>query len=145
MARFLQDSDYDMQIKSEVRRLLDGSTPAAGNNYKLLNAERAAADQVRNYIGHRVDCDAVFAAPGDPDTRDRFVVMLAIDLTLYHLYSQTGNKDIPQHRQDRYEDAMSWLKDVGRGNVASNLPRLPESEFKSDTLFSSRPVDDQEY
>lgn len=146
MARFLTDADYDMQVKTEILRLLDGSTPTnLGNNYKLLKAERAAVKQIRHWIGNRVDCDAVFITPDDPDTRDEFVIMLTVDLTLYHLYSQTGNKDVPEHRQNRYDDALKWLKDVGRGDVNSELPALPEDEFKTDFRLNSRPVDDNEW
>jgi len=145
MARFLQDSDYEMQIKTEIRRLLDGSTPSINDNYKLLRAENAAIKQVRHYIGMRVDCDAIFIPPADPDTRDSFMIMLVIDLVLYHLYSQTGNKDVPEHRQHRYEDAIQWLKDVGRGDMPTDLPSLPDDEYKSDVRLNSRTVDDQEW
>lgn len=145
MARFLQDSDYEMQIKTEIRRLLDGSTPDLAGNYKLLKAENAATGQIRHWIGNRIDCDAVFIAPLDPDTRDAFIVMITIDITLYHLYSQTGNKDVPEHRQNRYDDAIEWLKGVGRGEIDSELPPQPDDQFQGDVRMNSRPVDDMEY
>jgi hypothetical protein len=73
------------------------------------------------------------------------MVMLVIDLTLYHLYSQTGNKDVPEHRQNRYDDAIAWLKDVGRGDMPTDLPGLPDDEYKGDVRMNSRPVDDMEW
>lgn len=122
MARFLKDSDY-FQIKSEILKLLDGSTPTLSNNYKLLQAEAAAIAQIRNRLSGRFDCDAIFApATNDEDTRDSFIIMVTIDMTLYHLYSQTGSKDVPEHRVQRYQDALDWLKDASKGEISTNLP-----------------------
>lgn len=132
-----------MQIKSEILRLLDGSTSELNNNYKLLIAENAAIGQIRNWIGNKVDCNIEFAK--QDDARDQFLVMTTIDITLYHLYSQTGHKDIPDHRQARYDDAVQWLKDVGRGDVDSTLTRLPDDTYKSDFRVNSREVDDMEW
>lgn len=123
MPRFLQNTDYDSQIKEEIRRLLDGRAPdGTGTPVKLLDAETKAISQMRKWLSHRYDCDKIFIAPAVPDARDPFLVMTAVDMTLYHLYSQTAHKDVPDHRSTRYQDALDWLKAVNNGAPIADLP-----------------------
>lgn len=143
MSRFLQDEDYDSQIKGEIRKLLDGSSPSQQNPYKLIISENKAIQQFKHWVGGRVDCDAVFDQTGD--SRDFFVVMLIIDLALYHLYSQTGSKDVPEHRSSRYEDALDWLKKTGRGEIDTQLPSIISDEKPGDIRFWSKGIDDDDY
>jgi hypothetical protein len=126
MARFLQASDYEMQIRTEIRHLLDGYDPANPDDVplRLLRAENTAISQIKKWLAGRYDCSAIFIPPADPDERDQFIVTITIDLTLYHLYSQTGSRDVPEHRKHRYQDALDWLKDAGQGLVTSDLPSL---------------------
>jgi phage gp36-like protein len=124
MERFILEGDYAMQIKEEIAKLLTNPT-----NWflspKLIRAEQTAISQIRNHIAKRYDCDAIFAPASDTeDNRDQFIVTIVIDIALYHLYSQTGLRDIPEHRQQRYQDAIEWLKDVGSGNISADLPEL---------------------
>ena len=115
--RYILEMDYDMQIKNEVMRLLTSS-----NFYispKLVRAEQTAIAQLKQYIGKRYDLSALFLA--EPD---QFIVTLLIDIALYHLYSQSGSKDIPKHRDDRYQDALEWLKAVGTGTMTAHLPEI---------------------
>lgn len=122
MGRFLKDSDYFL-IKNEILKLLDGSTAALGSSIKLLRAEETAIAQIKNRLAGRFDVAKIFAQNiGDPDTRDAFIVMITIDITLYHLYAQTGSKDVPEHRAARYQDVMDWLKDASNGSTPTNLP-----------------------
>ena len=144
MARFILQEDYAMQIKQEIIRIL--TTPAEWyNTAKLIRAEQTAIDQIKNRIGKRYDCNLIFTPqPGEPegaDNRDQWIVTITIDIALYHLYSQTGQKDIPEHRQQRYQDAIDWLKDVGNGITLANLPELVDEqtgEEYSDFRLNSR-------
>lgn len=129
MARFLSDEDYDFKIKSEILKLLDGSTPNLATNKKLLQAESTAQDQIRNRLSGRFDCDKIFLPKvGDTDPRDHYIVNIFIDITLYHLYSQTGSRDIPEHRKLNYQDAIDWLRDASRGDISTNLPTIISEE-----------------
>ena len=138
--RFLQDSDYDMLIRQEIKRILDGSAPGDTEPpTKLLRAENTAIAQIKNYLAGRFDMVAFFVAPGDPDTRDQFIVTITIDIALYHLYSQTGWKDIPKHRSVRYQDALDWLKDAGRGDINTDLPVDTSEDNQGDIrIFSEK-------
>lgn len=146
MARFLKDEDY-FQIKSEILKLLDGSTPTLAQNYKLLRAENAAIKQIRNRLSNRFDCDLIFTPmEGEVDGRDGFIVMIAVDMTLYHLYSQTGSKDIPDHRKERYQDALDFLKDASTGAIPTDLPSGLTDENESDIrMWSASPPENHDY
>ncbi|MEL3904455.1 MAG: DUF1320 family protein [Treponemataceae bacterium] len=140
MSRFIQQSDYDMQIKQEIIRLLTDND--FYNSAKLVRAEQTAIDQIKNRIGKRYDCDKIFVPPTShtDDNRDQWIVTITIDIALYHLYSQTGMKDIPEHRANRYQDAIDWLKDVGNGTTPTNLPPLLDDtgEEYSEVIINSR-------
>lgn len=147
MARFILESDYDMQIKNEILRLLTATD--FYNSAKLVRAEQTALAQIRNRIGKRYNCDLIFAAipAGEDDTRDQWIVTITIDIALYHLYSQTGMKDIPQHRQDRYQDAVDWLKDVGNGETPVDFTPVTDDngDQYSEVRINSRPQENQRW
>lgn len=140
MTRFILQSDYEMQIKQEIIRLLTDTD--FYNSAKLVRAEQTAIAQIRNRIGKRYDCTKIFAPAdsGNDDTRDQWIVTITIDIALYHLYSQTGMKDIPEHRANRYQDAIDWLKDVGNGTTPTDLPALFDTngEEYSEVIINSR-------
>lgn len=125
MNRFIQDSDYDDQIRQEVRSLLD-NTP---DQRKLRQAEEKAIAQVKMRLSSRYDIAQIFNIPPSdaPDTRNQFIVMLLIDITLYHLWSTQGQV-VPKTRNDRYQDALDWLKSVSDGAIVSDLPARPADE-----------------
>lgn len=117
--RFLRSSDYDDQIRAELRTLLDNST----DETKLQQAEMKALAQMKMRLSGRYDVDQIFVAiePDDPDTRNAFVVMTMVDIVLYHLWSKERGK-MPQVRNDRYQDAVDWLKSVSHGEDITDLP-----------------------
>lgn len=143
MSRFLKNTDYKVLIRQEIKKLLDGSLPGDDENSppptKLLQAESAAIQQIRNWLSNAYDCDTIFSASNDPDERDQFIVVITIDITLYHLYSQTGHKDVPEHRSQRYQDALDWLKAAGKGEIGADLPTLPSEDNPGEIRISSNP------
>lgn len=129
---FINESDYDVQVRQEILSLLDTSE----GNANLGTAERMAIDQIKQYIGGRYDCDTIFSATGD--NRDMFIVMITIDIALYHLWSKRAPRKIPELRAQRYQDALDWLKGVGDGTLKSDLPQLDGDSFKSEVSIVSR-------
>lgn len=143
MARFIQQSDYDMQIKQEIIRLLTDTD--FYNSAKLIRAEQTAIAQIKNRIGKRYDCTKIFTRTttpplGETEGADQWIVTITIDIALYHLYSQTGMKDIPEHRANRYQDAIDWLKDVGNGTTPADLPPIynEDGEEYGEVIINSR-------
>lgn len=143
---FITDNDYDMQIKREIRTLLDSSQ----DQHAQKRAIDTAISQIRKYLGGSFDMDQIFIeAPVNEETdlRDQFIVTIVIDLALYHLYSRCPMSQLPEHRSLRYQDAINWLRDVGRGLVKSDLPKLidDEGEMMSDIQIWSRPPTNHKY
>lgn len=123
MKKFIIDTDFDVQVRQEILTLLDGSDEKTA----VELAARMATDQIRQYIGGKYDCDTIFAAEGDD--RDHFIVMITIDILLYHLWAKRAPRKIPEYRATRYQDALDWLKAVGSGEMQSALPQLPPDEY----------------
>lgn len=117
--RFLKDTDYDDQLREELRAVLDDSFQSS----KLKQAEQKALAQMRMYLSARYDADAIFSIPDPdaPDTRNAFIVMTLVDIAIYHIWSKERGK-MPQVRSDRYQDALDWLKSVGNGEQITDLP-----------------------
>jgi Protein of unknown function (DUF1320). len=126
MARFIQQTDYAVQIRPEIIKQLTSNDEQWYNSAALIRAENTAISQIKNRIGKRYDCAQIFGATteGDTDSRDQWIVTVTIDLTLYLLYSKTGSKDIPEHRSQRFQDALDWLKDVSNGSTLADLPEM---------------------
>jgi len=120
---FIVDTDFEVQVRQEILSLLDGSDEKTA----VALASRMATDQIRQYIGGKYDCDTIFAAEGD--ARDHFIVMITIDILLYHLWAKRAPRKIPEYRATRYQDALDWLKAVGSGEMQSALPQLPPDEY----------------
>jgi phage gp36-like protein len=127
MARFLKDSDYEDQVRDEIKNLLD-NTP---DQRKLKQAEEKGIAQMINFLSSRHDVNQIFTPhfpESDPDPRNPFVIMILIDIVLYHLWSKERPGNIPKVRNDRYQDALDWLKAVGTGELISSLPPLPDDQ-----------------
>lgn len=122
---FLLTTDWDVQVRAEIARILDATTESA----KLLQAENMAIAQIKNHLSNRYDIAAIFAPVpvSGTDERDKYIVMLTIDLALYHLWSKEGPNNIPKTRELRYTDAIEWLTAVQNGKPC-NLPLLPNDD-----------------
>lgn len=128
---FIQESDYEVQVRQEIIQLLDGSQ----DRQAVVLAERMAQDQIKSYLSGRYDTQTIFAQEGDD--RDHFLVMITIDLALYHLWSKRAPRKIPEFRAQRYQDALDWLKAVGEGTLQTDLPQLPTEDYTGDVVITS--------
>ena len=115
---FLTPADYGLQIRDEIRGLLTD-----GNDTLLTMAALAAQAEMESYLRGRFDVSAIFAASGT--TRNPQIVMYLVDAALYHLHSRQNPRNVPQIRQDRYEQVISWLKMVRKGELSAGLPLEP--------------------
>lgn len=128
---FITDDDYSVQARQDVLALLDRSD----DNSTLRQAEMFAISQITMRLAGRYDMDLVFSQTGN--ARNHYIVMITIDIAIYHLYSQKAPRKIPEYRDIRYRDAMDWLEDVGNGNNPTNLPPLPDEKFVGQVKIGS--------
>lgn len=140
MANFIQESDYEVQARGELLEILDKSEDRSA----ILKAERFSIAQIRKHLGGRYDCDTLFSATGDD--RDDYIIMITIDLTIYHLWCKKAPKRIPEYRKIRYDDALAWLTSVGSGETPTDLPQLPTDEYRGDLrIYSLYKPNDNKY
>ena len=124
MSRFIEESDYNVLIRTEIKNILENDNPT-----KLLIAEQMAIAQVKNYLAGRYDLEVIFQPYTElvqEDPRNAFIVMTTIDCALYHLYCSIAPNKIPEHRSNRYQDALEWLKLVASGKGTADLPLLTD-------------------
>ena len=119
---FLNTEDYTALIRNEIKDILLENYSEA----KLHIAQQMAIDQVKNYLSGRYDVAEIFSKEGTE--RNAHIVMLTLDCTLYHLYTSTVPKRMPEIRSVRYQDAIDWLKAVGSGEISANLPLIKSQD-----------------
>ena len=119
---FLTTEDYTALIRNEIKDILLENY----SEVKLHIAQQMAIDQVKNYLSGRYDVAEIFSKEGTE--RNAHIVMLTLDCTLYHLYTSTVPKRMPEIRSVRYQDAIDWLKAVGSGEISANLPLIKSQD-----------------
>ncbi|MCO7355760.1 DUF1320 domain-containing protein [Riemerella anatipestifer] len=124
---FITNEDYSVLIRTEIKNhLLDNYSET-----KLRAAEQMAISQVKNYLSGKYDIENIFNKEGEE--RNSHIVMIVLDCTLYHLYTSTVPKKMPDIRSQRYQDAIDWLKLVAQGEAVADLPK-PKSEEGKELL-----------
>lgn len=132
---FIEDADYTVLIRDEIKNILLEDYSAA----KMKRAEDMAISQIKQYISGRYDAGIIFSAAGDD--RNAYIVMIAIDCALYHLYTSIAPNKMPSHRSERYQDALEWLKMIASGAASSaDLPPITDEdgEVKPSVRISSK-------
>ncbi len=87
---------------------------------------------MRSYLDKFYDCDAIFSARGEE--RHSLILMFALDITIYHIFSIHNPYKIADIRKERYDRAIEWLKGVARGQITINgAPRLDSDEQKKNS------------
>lgn len=123
MANFITTEDYNASIHQEI---LDAVIRSDATIVEIVE-DRAIAE-MRGYMSRRYDCDKIFSAEGEQ--RHQLVLMMAIDITIYHLFCIHNPRMMSEIRVERYERAIKWLEGVRDGNIT--VDGLPEvaSEVK---------------
>lgn len=115
MSEFIKIEDYDASIHRDI---LDSITREDTAIVEIC--EDRAIQEMKSYLSDRYDVAALFPnAPGDggTDTRNSLVLMMAIDIAVYHLFCIHNPQKMSSIRKDRYDRAVEWLKQVMRGQV----------------------------
>jgi phage gp36-like protein len=132
MSNFIKTEDYDASIHREI---LDAITREDSAIVEICE-DRAIAS-MRGYLSHRYDTDAIFSAEGTE--RNQLVLMMAIDIAVYHIFCIHNPQKISSVRKDRYERAMEWLKQVAAEDISiDGAPLLPKEERLSAASFITK-------
>ena len=135
MSNFINITDYDASIHRDI---LDALTR---EDVSLIETcEDRAIAEMRCYLSGRYDCDALFSpyveTESQPDTRHQLVLMMALDIAIYHIFSIHNPQKLSQLRKDRYERAIEWLKAVAAGTISiEGAPLAPEEKQMAHQSF----------
>ncbi len=132
MASFITPEDYNASVHQEI---LDAVTRSDKTIVEICE-DRAIAE-MRGYLSARYDCDKVFATTGSQ--RNQLVLMMAVDIAIYHIFCVHNPRIMSQVRIDRYERAVEWLKGVRKGDIAvDGLPEITKEEKYSASQYQIR-------
>ena len=147
MDNFIDLKDYDASMHKEilnalVRKETQPGVPNPAYDPEVIETceDRAIAEMV-GYLNKTDDVEAIFSARGAD--RHSLIIMYAVDITLYHLFSIHNPAKMSGIRKDRYDRAMEWLKMVAAGDITiGGAPRLPQENARENARFimdSDRP------
>jgi phage gp36-like protein len=129
MSQFIELTDYDATVHREI---LDALTRE--DNALVEICEDRAIAQMRGYLSRRYDADAIFSATGSD--RNQLVLMMAIDIAVYHIFCIHNPQKSTGIRKDRYDRAMEWLKQVADEDISiDGAPLLPEETRAANSTF----------
>lgn len=112
---YLTEDDFGVQIQEyELADIIRDDTQI------LDKSELMAVEEMQSYLRSRFDVASIFSQTGDD--RNALLIMYAIDLALYHLFSAITPRNVPQIRMDRYDAAIRWLDKVRAGAIDAGLP-----------------------
>lgn len=134
MNNFINIEDYDASIHREILdALLRKESPTYDPQIVEICEDRAVSE-MRGYLNKIYDCNAIFSARGED--RHPLILMFALDIAIYHIFTQHNTYKIAKIRQDRYERAIEWLKGVMGGDVTiDGAPLMPEDELKNNSRW----------
>ncbi len=118
---FLTNDDFGVQIRTQILNTINQSDPT-----KTERAELDALAEMKSYLNGRYDTALIFGVTGT--NRNAQIVMYCIDILLYHLHSNISPNNVPELREKRYEQAISWLKMVAANKLNPNLPIVEGQE-----------------
>lgn len=76
-------------------------------------------DLMRSYLYKYFDTDSVFNATGGE--RKRIVVKYLKDIVIHEIY-QRRSRTMNEVAKLRYDEALNWLEQIGKGNISPDLP-----------------------
>ena len=135
MSQFIDIQDYDASLHREILDAL-----VRDDETLVEICEDRAIAEMRGYLSKRYDCNAIFSTTGKK--RNQLILMMVIDIAVYHIFCIHNPQKLSQVRKDRYERAVEWMKAVASEEVSiDGAPLLPEEERakKAELMFKSNP------
>ena len=119
MSQFVELRDYDASIHRDILDAL-----VREDEPVIEICEDRAIAEMRCYLSKRYDCDRIFSATGEE--RNQLVLMMVIDIAVYHIFCIHNPQKLSPMRKDRYERAVEWMKAVAAEEISiEGAPLLP--------------------
>ena len=125
----------------------DMDTISHGDDAAMMSAIDAAIEEVQGYLT-KYDTGKIFAARGKE--RNPILLLFVKDIAVWHFVNLCNAGTDLQLRQDRYERAVAWLRQVQKSDIKPNLPIIDEDgDGKPDTageyIYGSNPKRNQHF
>lgn len=125
MDNFIDIRDYDASIHREILdSLLKGDAQADPSIVEICE-DRAVAE-MKSYLGHFYDTEKIFSQRGTD--RHPLILMMALDIAIYHIFTKHNPYKISETRKNRYERSVKWLEAVAQGGVVIDGAPKREAE-----------------
>ena len=135
---FITPSDYDATVHREILDSLTRDDPQI-----IQICQDRAIEEVQAYLAKRYDTNAIFAATGSD--RLQIIVMMTVDIAVYHIFCIHNPHKLSDIRKDRYNRAIEWCKAVSREEISiPGAPLLPADDRAANAklMFASKPKRD---
>lgn len=121
---YIENTDFSINISEmELDALIKN------NATTLDSAELKALSQVESYLSNRFNMATEWAKNGT--ARHQYLVMLVVDIMIYHLASSLKGNTVRELRINRYNEALDWLKQVADFQLSPNLtPKVDEDDVQ---------------
>jgi len=86
----------------------------------LIEAIRAATEELKSYLSVNHDTDLILGATGD--ARNPLLVAYCKSIALWYIIQLSNVDMIYQQEKERYDRAIKWLKSVAKGELSPDLP-----------------------
>ncbi|MBL6448566.1 DUF1320 family protein [Fulvivirga sp. 29W222] len=113
---FIETNDYSDHVQADILDKVINSDSST-----RIQAEVKIQSLIESYLSVRYDVKNIFNKSGS--ARNPTVVMYMIDMVVYRVFSRLSPGQIPQHINDKYSDALLWLKMVSAGKLEPDLPK----------------------
>ncbi|MDL2309839.1 DUF1320 domain-containing protein [Parabacteroides sp. OttesenSCG-928-B22] len=124
MSAFIERKDYDATVHAEI---IDSLTRKDDTIVEIC--EDRAIDQMKSYMEARYNVDVIFSMSGGD--RIPLVLMMCLDIAVYHIYTAGNPQKLSQIRKDRYDRAIEWLKGVQKGLITISGAPLREDDVRN--------------
>lgn len=129
MNNFIDISDYDATVHRDI---LDAITRSDASLVEIC--EDRAISEMRGYLSSRYDCDKIFSQQGED--RHPLILMMCLDVAIYHLFCIHNPQKMSKIREDRYKRAVEWMERVSKFQIAiDGAPVLSEEQTKASAPF----------
>ncbi|EJW99456.1 protein containing DUF1320, partial [gut metagenome] len=126
MDNFIDIKDYDAAIHREILdSLLKGDAMADPGIIEIC--EDQAISEMKSYLGHFYDTEEIFSQRGD--RRHPLILMMCLDIAIYHIFCIHNPYKMSDIRKDRYDRAVAWMKEVAKGMITiDGAPKRPAAD-----------------
>ena len=93
----------------------------------------AAIAEMKGYLKGRYDVEAIFSAADEE--RMPLLVGFACDISIYEIISLALPGQDLEDRRARYKRAIDWLKQLAKGEIEADLPKLEDEEGNTESPF----------